>query len=245
MCAKNLTLYNTLTRRKETFEPLQPNFVGLYVCGPTVYNDVHLGNCRTFLTFDILYRYLKHLGYKVKYVRNITDVGHLTNDDVGEDKIARTARLEKIEPMQIVHRYTNRFHDTMKLLNICPPDIEPTATGHIGEQIRTHRTNYCGEVSVWIWRFDLFWYASLFKKASVRGTFGDGHRGVDGEESGGFDSVRSEATSRRYCPLEASPVESYYGLEVALEYRLSGWHLECSAMSTKYLGETFDIHGGG
>ena len=126
------SLYNTLTRKKEVFEPLQPPFVGMYVCGPTVYSNVHLGNVRTFLTFDILYRYLNFLGYKVRYVRNITDVGHLENDvDDGEDKIAKKARLEQLEPMEIVQRYTNDFHEVLQQFNLLPPSVEPSATGHI------------------------------------------------------------------------------------------------------------------
>src|ERR1051325_11952165 len=132
----DLHLYNTLSRKKEKFTPINPPFVGMYVCGPTVYSNVHLGNCRTFISFDMVFRYLKHLGYKVRYVRNITDVGHLENDaDEGEDKIAKKARLEKLEPMEIVKRYTEDFHSVMRQFNILPPIIEPSATGHILEQI--------------------------------------------------------------------------------------------------------------
>ncbi|EMR02265.1 Cysteine--tRNA ligase [Cesiribacter andamanensis AMV16] len=131
-----LRVFNTLSRQKEVFEPLNAPLVGMYVCGPTVYSDVHLGNVRTFLSFDVIYRYLKQQGYKVRYVRNITDVGHLTGDqDQGEDKIAKKARLEQLEPMEVVQRYTNGFHEVMQLFNILPPSIEPTATGHIVEQI--------------------------------------------------------------------------------------------------------------
>ncbi len=133
---KDLLLYNTLTRKREKFEPINAPFVGMYVCGPTVYNDVHLGNCRTFTFFDVVYRYLSYLGYKVRYVRNITDVGHLTGDsDEGDDKISKQARLEQIEPMEVVQRYTNGFHDVMLELGNIPPSIEPTATGHLLEQI--------------------------------------------------------------------------------------------------------------
>ena len=132
----SLKIYNTLTRQKETFVPIQEGRVGLYVCGPTVYNDVHMGNCRTFLSFDVIYRYLIHLGYKVRYVRNITDAGHLTDDgDEGEDKISKKARIDQLEPMEIVHKYTMGFRDVMKQFNVLTPNIEPTATGHIVEQI--------------------------------------------------------------------------------------------------------------
>ena len=131
-----LHVYNTLSRKKEKFEPLAPPFVGMYVCGPTVYSDVHMGNCRTFMSFDIIYRYLRYLGYKVRYVRNLTDVGHLTDDaDEGEDKIAKKARLERLEPMEVVQRYTVGFREVMTLFNTLPPSIEPSATGHLIEQI--------------------------------------------------------------------------------------------------------------
>src|ERR1035437_4600722 len=136
-----LSIYNTLSREKELFIPLHENFVGMYVCGPTVYNDVHLGNCRTFVSFDLIYRYLLHLGYKVRYVRNITDAGHLESDaDLGEDKISKKARLEQLEPMEIVRRYTDGFHDVLKQFNTLPPSVEPTATGHIIEQIEMTKT---------------------------------------------------------------------------------------------------------
>src|SRR5690606_11446275 len=139
MSENTLKIYNSLTSKKEVFEPLSPPFVGLYVCGPTVYNEVHLGNVRTFITFDVVYRYLRFLGYKVRYVRNITDVGHLVDDaDAGEDKIEKRARLEKNEPMEIVQKYTNNFHDVTKLFNLISPNIEPTATGHIIERSEEH-----------------------------------------------------------------------------------------------------------
>jgi len=138
--AKNLVIYNTLTRKKEVFEPLHPPHVGMYVCGPTVYSDIHLGNCRTFISFDLIYRYLLHLGYKVRYVRNITDAGHLEGDrDEGDDKFAKKARLEQLEPMEIVQKYTLAFHEVLALFNTLPPNIEPTATGHILEQIEMIR----------------------------------------------------------------------------------------------------------
>jgi cysteinyl-tRNA synthetase len=134
---RKIQIYNTLSRKKEDFQPLHPPLVGLYVCGPTVYNDVHLGNCRTFISFDLVYRYLKFAGFKVRYVRNITDAGHLEGDrDEGDDKFAKRAKLEQLEPMEIVQKYTLGFHDVMRLFNTIPPSIEPTATGHIAEQIK-------------------------------------------------------------------------------------------------------------
>ena len=137
----NLTIYNTLSRKKEEFKALNPPYVGMYVCGPTVYSDVHLGNCRTFISFDLIYRYLKHLGYTVRYVRNITDAGHLEGDgDSGEDKISKKAKLASLEPMEIVQQYTNGFHNMMAVFNVSPPSIEPTATGHIIEQIEMVKT---------------------------------------------------------------------------------------------------------
>ena len=134
--AKNLKIHNSITNKKESFKPIEKNNVGMYVCGPTVYSNAHLGNCRTFISFDLIFRYLTHLGFKVRYVRNLTDVGHLENeDDTGEDKVSKKARLEKIEPMEVVQRYTIDFHDTLSKFNTLPPSIEPTATGHIIEQI--------------------------------------------------------------------------------------------------------------
>jgi cysteinyl-tRNA synthetase len=162
----NLNIYNTLSRTKERFEPLHPPLVGLYVCGPTVYSDVHLGNCRTFVMFDLIYRYLLHLGYKVRYVRNITDAGHLEGDmDEGDDKFAKKARLEQLEPMEIVQKYTLGFHEVMKLFNALPPGIEPTATGHIIEQIemvkQILKNGYAYEVNGTVY-FDVEKYCKEF-----------------------------------------------------------------------------------
>lgn len=245
MCAKRLKLYNTLTRKKEVFEPLNSNFVGLYVCGPTVYNDVHLGNCRTFLTFDVLYRYLKHLGYNVKYVRNITDVGHLTNDDEGEDKIARKAHLEQVQPMQIVQRYTNRFHKIMDILNICTPDIEPTATGHISEQIALiekiidQNLAYQAKGSVY---FDMQAYFKKHPYGELSGTIIEELIAKSRSDLNESEAKRHPAD---FALWKKAPDNHIMAWNSPWSVGFPGWHLECSAMSTKYLGQTFDIHGGG
>lgn len=246
MSENTLKIYNSLTAKKEVFEPLSPPFVGLYVCGPTVYNEVHLGNIRTFITFDVVYRYLLHLGYKVRYVRNITDVGHLVDDaDAGEDKIEKRARLEKIEPMEIVQKYTNNFHDVTKLFNLTSPNIEPTATGHIIEQIEMIQeiinNGYAYEVNGSVY-FDVKKYAEKYNYGELSGRKLDELIESTREElEGGSDKKffadfalwkkASENTIMKW----ASP----WGIGVP------GWHLECSVMSTKYLGKSFDIHGGG
>jgi cysteinyl-tRNA synthetase len=236
---------NTLTRRKEEFQPLDPPHVGLYVCGPTVYSDVHLGNVRSFLSFDVLYRWLTHLGYKVRYVRNITDVGHLTGDvDEGEDKIAKRARLERLEPMEIVQKYTNGFHDVMRLFNILPPSIEPTATGHLIEQIemikRIIAAGYAYEVSGSVY-FDVPKYAQQHPYGELSGRKVD-ELLANTRDTEGMDEKRSPldfALWKRADPSHLMKWPSPWG------EGFPGWHLECSAMSTKYLGATFDIHGGG
>jgi cysteinyl-tRNA synthetase len=238
-------LTNTLTRKKEEFVPLNPPYVGLYVCGPTVYSDVHLGNVRSFLTFDVLYRWLTYIGYKVRYVRNITDVGHLVDDvDHGEDKIARRARLEQLEPMEIVQKYTNGFHEVMRLFNILPPSIEPTATGHLIEQIamvqRILDRGYAYVVNGSVY-FDVPKFAATYNYGELSGRKIDellsNTRGTEG-----MDEKRSPldfALWKRAEPQHLMRWPSPWG------EGFPGWHLECSAMSTKYLGLTFDIHGGG
>lgn len=241
------SVYNSLTKKKEFFEPLIAERVGMYVCGPTVYSNVHLGNCRTFTSFDLIYRYLIHLGYKVRYVRNITDVGHLENDEemTGEDKIAKKARLEQIEPMEIVQRYTLDFRDVMGMLNNIPPSIEPTATGHIIEQIEMvqkildngHAYERNGSV-----------YFKTVQFAEKHEEYGQ----LSGKR---IDDLRQEtrdlkAQSEKDHPADfAIWMKAHKGHIMRWESPWSvgfpGWHLECSAMSTKYLGEHFDIHGGG
>lgn len=239
-------IYNTLSRKKELFEPLTPGYVGMYVCGPTVYDYVHLGNVRTFLTFDILYRYLKHIGYKVRYVRNITDVGHLVGDgDEGEDKIARIAKLEKIEPMQVVQRYTNDFHKVLQRFNFLEPDIEPSATGHIIEQIEATQTliekglAYESGGSVY---FDIEKYneeGNNYGKLSGRiiEDLLSETRELDGQ-----DEKRNPldfALWKNAEPQHLMQWNSPWGRG------FPGWHLECTSMGMKYLGTQFDIHGGG
>lgn len=240
-----LKVYNTLTREKEEFVPQNAPHVGMYVCGPTVYSDVHLGNARTFMSFDIINRYLTHIGYKVRYVRNITDVGHLVGDvDEGEDKIAKKARLEKLEPMEIVQRYTNDFHQVMDAFNALPPSIEPTATGHIVEQIELVQTlidkglGYEVNGSVY---FDVQKYSETENYGELSGRKIDellsNTRDLDGQ-----DDKRSPldfALWKKAAPEHIMRWNSPWG------EGFPGWHLECSIMSTKYLGDTFDIHGGG
>ena len=240
-----LYITNTLTRTKEEFIPLRPPHVGLYVCGPTVYSDVHLGNVRTFLSFDVLFRWLTFIGYKVRYVRNITDVGHLVGDiDEGEDKIAKRARLEQLEPMEIVQKYTNGFHDVMRLFNILPPSIEPTATAHLIEQIgmvdRIIRSGYGYEANGSVY-FDVPRFAEKHAYGELSGRRID-ELLTNTRDTEGMDEKRSPldfAIWKKAEPQHLMKWPSPWG------EGFPGWHLECSAMSTKYLGGTFDIHGGG
>ena len=242
---KDLRLFNTLTRKKELFEPLSPPYVGMYVCGPTVYNDVHLGNVRTFLSFDLIYRYLKYLGYKVRYVRNITDVGHLENDaDQGEDKIGKKAKLENLEPMEIVHRYTNGFHKVLEQFNILPPSIEPSATGHIVEQIKMTqellKMGYAYEVNGSVY-FDVTKYDENYQYGRLSGRVLAELQASD-RELENQDDKRNKvdfALWKKASPEHIMRWDSPWGKG------FPGWHLECSVMSIKYLGENFDIHGGG
>lgn len=238
-------LYNTLTREKELFVPLHGNLVGLYVCGPTVYSDVHLGNCRTFISFDLLYRYLLFLGYKVRYVRNITDAGHLEGDrDEGDDKFSKKARLEQLEPMEIVQRYTLGFHKVMSQFNTLPPSIEPTATGHILEQIemtkRILEKGLAYEVDGTVY-FDVERYAQTQDYGTLT------NRKLEDmlsntRELSGQDEKRGRLDFALW--IKAKP-EHIMRWPSPWGEGFPGWHIECSAMSQKYLGETFDIHGGG
>ena len=240
-----LILYNTLTRKKEEFKPINPPFVGLYVCGPTVYSDVHLGNCRTFISFDLIYRYLLHLGYKVRYVRNITDAGHLEGDhDEGDDKFAKKAKLEKLEPMEIVQKYSLGFHEIMSIFNTLPPSIEPTATGHICEQIEMIKEiinkDLAYEIKGNVY-FDVEKYNKLFNYGQLTNRkleeLLDGTRALVGQ-----DEKRGRLDFALW--IKAKP-ETIMHWPSPWGQGFPGWHIECSAMSKKYLGETFDIHGGG
>ena len=241
-----LKIYNTLNRKKEVFEPINPPFVGLYVCGPTVYNEVHLGNLRSFITFDVVYRYLMHLGYKVRYVRNITDVGHLVDDaDAGEDKIEKRARLEKLEPMEIVQKYTNSFHYVTQKFNLLNPSIEPTATGHIVEQIemvqRILDNGYGYEVNGSVY-FDVKKYLEKYNYGQLSGRKVEELKEQTREDLEGGDEKRFFADFAIW--KKASP-ETIMKWDSPWSEGVPGWHLECSVMSTKYLGAQFDIHGGG
>ena len=240
-----LYLYNTLARTKQPFQPLNAPHVGLYVCGPTVYGDAHLGHARPAITFDVLFRYLTFLGYKVRYVRNITDVGHLEHDaDEGEDKIAKKARLEQLEPMEVVQYYTNRYHHDMEALNVLPPSIEPHASGHIIEQIAfiqkilDHGYAYIENGSVY---FDVLKFSEDFPYGKLSGrNLNDivtDTRELDGQEEKhhSFDFALWKKAAPEHIMHWPSPWSEGF----------PGWHMECSAMGTKYLGEQFDIHGGG
>lgn len=241
----NLVLYNTLTRKKEKFVPIHPNMVGMYVCGPTVYSDVHLGNCRTFVSFDLIFRYLVHLGYKVRYVRNITDAGHLEGDnDEGDDKFAKKAKLEQLEPMEIVQKYTIGFHDVLRLFNTIPPSIEPTATGHISEQIEMVqeiiKNGFAYEVNGTVY-FDVEKYVKEYNYTILT------NRNLEDllnntRELGGQDEKRGRLDFALW--IKAKP-EHIMRWPSPWGVGFPGWHIECSAMSRKYLGDQFDIHGGG
>ena len=240
-----LNVYNTLSRKKEVFEPLHAPNVGLYVCGPTVYGDGHLGHARPAITFDILFRYLTHLGYKVRYVRNITDVGHLEHDaDDGEDKIAKKARLDQLEPMEVVQHYLLRYHKAMEKLNVLPPSIEPHASGHIIEQIEFVKKileagyAYESEGSVY---FDVEKYNKDFNYGKLSG------RNIDEllETTRELDGQSEKRRSADFALWKKAAPEHIMHWPSPWSEGFPGWHLECSAMGTKYLGETFDIHGGG
>lgn len=241
---RDLFVYNSLSRKKEKFVPMHEGFVGMYVCGPTVYSDVHLGNCRTFTSFDIMYRFIKYLGYKVRYVRNITDVGHLLDD--GQDRISKGARQDNLEPMEVVQKYMNGFHDMMRIFNNLAPDIEPRATGHIVEQIQMvqdildHGWAYIANGSV---------YFDTIKFAEAKKVYGQlSGRKIEDLLSDSRDGLKKQDEKRH-------PSDFAIWMKAGEDHIMRwpspwsdgfpGWHLECSVMSTKYLGNHFDIHGGG
>ncbi|MBQ9440468.1 MAG: cysteine--tRNA ligase [Paludibacteraceae bacterium] len=240
-----MLIYNTLTRLKEEFKPLHAPHVGLYVCGPTVYGDAHLGHARPAITFDLLYRYLQHLGYKVRYVRNITDVGHLEHDaDEGEDKIAKKARLEKLEPMEVVQHYLNSYHHDMEQLNVLPPSIEPHASGHIIEQIefikRILAAGYAYESQGSVY-FDVEKYNNDHHYGILSGRNIDEIR----ENTRELDGQSEKRRSIDFALWKKAAPEHIMHWPSPWSEGFPGWHLECSTMGTKYLGEEFDIHGGG
>jgi cysteinyl-tRNA synthetase len=240
-----LQVYNTISKKKEIFEPLKPPFVGMYVCGPTVYGDGHLGHARPAITFDLVFRYLQHLGYKVRYVRNITDVGHLENDaDEGEDKIAKKARLEQLEPMEVAQYYIDRYHINMDQLNVKRPSIEPMASGHIIEQIEMIKkilaNGFAYEINGSVY-FDVKKYNDKFAYGKLSGRVLEdllsNTRVLEGqdEKHNSYDFALWKKAQPEHIMRWPSPWSDGF----------PGWHAECSAMSAKYLGEHFDIHGGG
>ena len=240
-----LKVSNSLTGKKEVFTPIKEGYIGMYVCGPTVYSNVHLGNCRTFMSFDMIFRYFKHLGFKVRYVRNITDAGHLENDaDEGEDKIAKKAKLEQLEPMEVVQRYTVDFHETLQKLNFLPPSIEPTATGHIIEQIEIIKEilekGYAYEKNGSVY-FDVVAFNASNDYGKLSGRKLEDMMANTRELTSQDEKKNPQdfALWKKAEPQHIMRWPSPWG------DGFPGWHLECTAMSTKYLGEQFDIHGGG
>lgn len=242
---QELTIYNSLSKQKEKFEPVIEGAVGMYVCGPTVYSNVHLGNCRTFLSFDLVFRYLKHLGYKVRYVRNITDVGHLENDgESGEDPILKKARIDQIEPMEVVQLYSVDFHQVMNAFNALPPSIEPTATGHIIEQIqlieKIINEGYGYEINGSVY-FDVVKFNKDHEYGKLSGRnledmiSNTRELAAQSEKKNPQDFALWKKAEPQHIMRWPSPWSDGF----------PGWHLECTAMSTKYLGNNFDIHGGG
>jgi cysteinyl-tRNA synthetase len=245
---KEIQIYNSYSGKKEVFKPIHEGRAGMYVCGPTVYSDVHLGNCRTFVSFDVVYRYLQYLGYKVRYVRNITDVGHLEGDaDIGEeDKISKKARLEQLEPMEIVQQYMNGFHEMMKIFNVLPPNIEPRATGHIVEQIEMVQAIIDNGLA---YEHNGSVYFDTLKFAEKYGVYGKlSGRKIEDLMSESRDNLKNQEEKRHPSDfaiwIKAAP-EHLMRWKSPWSVGFPGWHLECSVMSTKYLGENFDIHGGG
>jgi cysteinyl-tRNA synthetase len=242
---QRLKIYNSMTGEKEIFTPLTEGNVGMYVCGPTVYSNVHLGNCRTFISFDLVFRYLKHLGYKVRYVRNITDAGHLENDaETGEDRIAKKARLEQIEPMEVVQRYTIDFHNILQKFNNLPPSIEPTATGHIVEQIETIKKiiekGFAYEVNGSVY-FDVFKFNEKHQYGKLSG------RAIDDmiANTRELTAQSDKKNPQDFALWKKAEPQHIMRWPSPWSDGFPGWHLECTVMSTKYLGESFDIHGGG
>ena len=243
--AHNLKIYNSLTRKKDVFTPISKGNIGMYVCGPTVYSNVHLGNVRTFMSFDMIFRYFKHLGYKVRYVRNITDVGHLENDaDVGEDRISKKARLENIEPMEVAQKYTVDFHNILNTFNFLPPSIEPTATGHIIEQIKIINT-IIDKGLAYVVNGSVYFDVLKYNKSKTYGIL-SGRKVEDLiHNTRVLDGQSDKKNPQDFALWKKAEPEHIMRWSSPWSEGFPGWHLECTAMSTKYLGEQFDIHGGG
>ncbi|MBQ1929770.1 MAG: cysteine--tRNA ligase, partial [Bacteroidales bacterium] len=242
---RGIQIYNTLGRRKELFKPITPGMVGLYVCGPTVYGDAHLGHARPGITYDVLVRLFRHLGYKVRYVRNITDVGHLENDsDAGEDKIAKKARLEQLEPMEVVQFYTLRFHEAMRKLNTCPPSIEPRASGHIIEQINLVK-DILDKGYAYISNGSVYFDVNAYNKDHNYGVLSGRNLEEMNANTRALDGQDDKRCFADFALWKKASPEHIMRWPSPWSDGFPGWHLECSAMSAKYLGEEFDIHGGG
>lgn len=243
--SQNLKIQNSLSGKKENFIPINEGHIGMYVCGPTVYSNVHLGNCRTFMSFDMIFRYFKHLGYKVRYVRNITDAGHMVDDaEDGEDKIAKKARLEKIEPMEVVQRYTVDFHNILQKFNFLPPSIEPTATGHIIEQIEIIK-DIIEKGFAYEKNGSVYFDVVKFNKTNEYGKL-SGRKLEDMiANTRALTAQDEKKNSQDFALWKRAEPEHIMRWPSPWGDGFPGWHLECTAMSTKYLGETFDIHGGG
>ncbi len=243
--SQNLKIYNSLTGEKETFTPITEGNIGMYVCGPTVYSNVHLGNCRTFISFDLIFRYLKHLDYKVRYVRNITDAGHLENDeDAGEDKISKKARVEQLEPMEVVQRYTLDFHNILNKFNNIPPSIEPTATGHIVEQIEIIKT-IIDNGFAYISNGSVYFDVQKFNETNDYGKLSGRNLEDMIANTRELSSQSDKKNPQDFALWKKADPQHIMRWPSPWSDGFPGWHLECTVMSTKYLGETFDIHGGG
>ncbi len=243
--SQSIKIYNSLSGQKETLKPINAGHIGMYVCGPTVYSNVHLGNVRTFMSFDVIFRYLKHLGYKVRYVRNITDAGHLENDaDTGEDRIAKKARIEEIEPMEVVQRYTVDFHNILNAFNFLPPSIEPTATGHIIEQIELIK-NIVDNGFAYVVNGSVYFDVHKFNETNDYGKLSKRKLEDLIHNTRELDGQSDKKNPQDFALWKRAEPQHIMRWPSPWSDGFPGWHLECTAMSTKYLGEHFDIHGGG
>ena len=242
MITQNLNIYNSLSSSKQKFESIKKDYVGMYVCGPTVYSDVHIGNCRTFISFDVIYRYLKHLGNNVRYVRNITDVGHL--EDNGEDKISKKAKVEQLEPMEIAQKYTNRFKEVLKKFNVLDPSIEPIASGHITEQILIIEALLKKDLA-YESNGSVYFNIDNYNRTNSYGILSGRDLEKIKSNSRKLDSQDDKKNDYDFALWKKADKKHLMKWESPWSIGFPGWHLECTAMSNKYLGEEFDIHGGG